>query len=112
MRVSKRFVMGAAMAVLAGCAGLSGWAKEGADEEAVRADLRECRTIANNLTDRDRQIDRDIRAARGSSRGINENAALLTDVREYGNERRSDDLVSRCMRSRGYVRGGSTPETG
>ena len=102
-------VGGVAMAIVAGCTGLSGWAKEGSDEAAVRADLRQCRTIANTVTGRDRQIGLDIRAARGSG-GIDTDSALLEDVREYGLERRADDLVSRCMRSRGYTRGGSVPE--
>ncbi len=100
-----RFVRGAVLVVLAGCAGLSGWAKEGTDETEVRADLGSCRSIARNVTQRDRQIDFDIQAARGDDRGIDPTVELLGEVRDFGVERRSDDLVSRCMRSRGYTLG-------
>ena len=112
MRLRTRYLGGLALALLAGCAGAGGWAKEGADEATVRADLNQCRSIANTVTERDRTIGLDIRAARGSSSGINTDAALLEDVRDYGVERRSTDLVSRCMRSRGYSRGGSAPAEG
>lgn len=100
-----RYFWGTALVVLAGCAGLSGWAKEGTDEAEVRADLGSCRSIARNVTKRDRQIDFDIQAARGNDRGIDPTVELLGEVRDFGVERRSDDLVSRCMRSRGYTLG-------
>lgn len=103
-----RFVWATGLVILAGCAGLGGWAKEGTEEAEVRADLASCRTIARTVTQRDRQIDFDIQAARGDDRGIDVDAELLGDVREFKTERRSEDLVSRCMRSRGYARGNAT----
>ena len=94
--------------LLSACALGGAWVKEGATEEELRRDVAACRGQATDLTARDRRIDRDIRAARAGVGG-----QLSTDITEFRNEvrdvtfeRRFDQIVDRCMRGRGYTRGG------
>lgn len=90
--------------LVAACAG-GQWVREGATEEELRADLDMCRSVAQVQTDRDRQIDEDIRAARSTT--FPDTVRLRDQVRSIGVEQRFDEVLETCMRRRGYHRKGS-----
>ncbi len=89
---------------LGACTGTGGWTKPTADDAEVSADLAECRTFARSVTDRDERVDLDIAAGRDQG-PTGATRTLRRDVRTIGLERQFTQLVNRCMRGRGYVRG-------
>ncbi len=97
-----------AVGLTAACTAAGGWTKEDATKAEVRADLAECRSFAQEATARDRRVDQDIRAGRRDS-PVPIASRLRDDVRDFGSPQKSTDLVSRCMRSHGYVRGRLPP---
>ncbi len=97
-----------AVGLTSACAAAGGWTKDGATKELVRADLAQCRSFAQEVTQRDRQVDQDIRAARRDS-PIVIAGDLRDDVRDFGSTQRSGKLIDQCMRGQGYVRGRLAP---
>lgn len=67
-------------------------------------DLIQCQSFAQEVTGRDRRVDRDIEATRRDS-SVVVASGLSDDVRDFGSSQRSGQLVDRCMRSHGYVHG-------
>ena len=90
--------------LVAACAG-GQWVREGATDEQLSADLSTCRSLAQVQTDRDRQIDADIRAARSTT--FPDRVNLRDQVRSAGVEQRFGEVLETCMRRRGYHRKGS-----
>ena len=97
-----------AIGLTSACAAAGGWTKDGATKELVSSDLAQCRSYAQEVTQRDRRVDQDIRAARRDS-PIAVASPLRDDVRDFGSTQRSGKLVDQCMRGQGYVRGRLPP---
>lgn len=101
-----RRIGGLALALmLAGCGGGT-WHKAGVSPEAAAQDLSECRHMAEIANRRDSDIDQDILASRGHDW---ENLSIIGTRRaQYAdsNERRTGDIVERCMIGKGYTPSG------
>jgi predicted nucleotidyltransferase len=96
-----RRIGGLALALaLAGCGGT--WIKAGVSPEAAARDLSECRHVAEIANRRDSDIDQDILASRGQDW---EKFSVIQNKRDQyadSNERRTGDIVDRCMIAKGY----------
>jgi hypothetical protein len=96
-----RRIGGFALALmLAGCGAT--WHKAGVSPETAAQDLSECRHVAEIANRRDSDIDQDILASRGHDW---ENLSVIQERRDQyaaSNERRTGDIVERCMIAKGY----------
>ena len=97
--------MVAALALL-GCSSHPECSKQGESPDAVGQALAECRSLAREATDRDTNIMTDIMATRGND--WQRTGVMDTHVQTFNveNRTRGDDIVNRCMISKGYVPGG------
>lgn len=91
---------------LAACAGGGQWSKPDTSREKAAQDYSECRHSAEIANRRDSDIDTDILAARGAD--WERSGVLQTKRAEFAdsNSARSGDMVTRCMITKGYSRGG------
>jgi hypothetical protein len=94
----------AACMLLAGCAGSGAgqWQRDGVASDQVKADLAECRSEARRVVDRDVAIDQDILSTRSNDWQNSDTLSLHRDTMQAQNRGRADDIISRCMRARGY----------
>src|SRR5436309_337276 len=89
--------------LLAGCADDSNaWTKPGATENAVSADLGECRGEARALTRRDAGIDADIMATRSTDWQRTGTLGLKRDEMAQHGSNAAQAIVARCMAAKGY----------
>jgi hypothetical protein len=96
-----RRIGGLALALaLAGCSGT--WTKAGVTPEAAAQDLSECRHVAEIANRRDSDIDQDILASRGQDWEKFSVIQIKRDQYADSNERRTGDIVDRCMIAKGY----------
>ena len=96
-----RRIGGLALALmLAGCGGT--WTKAGVSPEAAAQDLSECRHMAEIANRRDSDIDQDILASRGHDWEHFSVIQLKRDQYADSNERRTSNIVERCMIGKGY----------
>ncbi|HEY0523972.1 MAG TPA: hypothetical protein VGD08_11310 [Stellaceae bacterium] len=94
----------AACVLMAGCAGFGAaqWQRDGAPSEQVSADLAQCRSEARRVVDRDVAIDQDILSTRSTDWQNSNTLTVRRDVMQAQNRGRADDIISRCMRAKGY----------
>ncbi len=96
-------VVACTLLLLAGCAGGGDrWQREGVPPELVSADLAQCRGEARIIVNRDVAIDQDILSTRSTDWQNSNTLGIRRDVMQAQNSGRADDIVSRCMRARGY----------
>jgi hypothetical protein len=101
----KRTVSLALAMFLLGCAGNSGWSRQGASSQQIAAALSDCQGEAREATRRDTNIMNDILATRGND--WNNTGVMSTQMSEFTaeNQNRTGDIVSRCMIGKGFVPG-------
>lgn len=109
MRRARLIACALLAAGLAACTGQN-WTKDGTDTAQMRNDLRECNALAAPLVERDRRIDADIASTRAEDWRRSGIIATRQDMSEARTGGRRDDLVSNCMRSRGYEMGAAAAE--
>lgn len=91
---------------LAACAGDPQWSKDGVTPKTAAAELADCRSAAQEATQRDTNIDTDILASRGKD--WQQSGVLDMKVAGYSEENRdlSGDIVRQCMIGKGFAPGG------
>jgi hypothetical protein len=91
---------------LVGCAGDAEWSKDGVSPEAAARELADCRSEAQEATQRDTNIDTDILASRG--RDWQQTGVLGMKVASDNEQNRnlSGDMVQQCMIGKGFAPGG------
>ncbi|MCZ6604764.1 MAG: hypothetical protein O7A03_06430 [Alphaproteobacteria bacterium] len=90
------------MALLAACATMPVYERDGAGPEEIAAAIDSCRGQARQLTNRDELITEDIRAARPPS--LRPGAAdFIDEIEDLGPRRRFEDIVDDCMRRQGFT---------
>lgn len=94
----------AVLLALAAC-GSGGWQKQGVTPSEAAADYAECRHSAELAHRRDSDIDADILATRGQDwQKLGLLSIKRNDFADSDNAR-DQDLVTRCMRGKGYTGG-------
>lgn len=91
--------------LLAACAGPH-WTKPGVSAETAASDYADCRAEAQQANRRDNDIEADILASRGRDWEQHGTLATHQDVFAAEHQGRSDDVLTACMRLRGYSSGG------
>ena len=101
-----RFTSLAVALCLVGCAGEPQWSKDGVSPEAAARELADCRSAAQEATQRDTNIDTDILASRGLD--WQRSGVLDLKVATYNAQNRdlSGDIVQQCMIGKGFAPGG------
>jgi len=95
--------------LLAGCAYLwppdQGYQRSGTSAEVENGDLESCRQQARAMIARDRQIDTDINSLDVTSGYLQSDGRLESNLTEFHENNRYDEIVLDCMASRGYSAG-------
>jgi len=98
--------LGLAVALcLLGCGGEPQWSRDGVSPEMAARELADCRSIAQEATQRDTNIDTDILASRGKD--WQQSGVLGLKVATYDAQNRdlSGDIVRQCMIGKGFAPG-------
>ena len=90
---------------LVGCAGEPEWSKDGVSPEMAARELADCRSAAQEATQRDTNIDTDILASRGMDWQKNGLLGLKVDTYNAQNRDLSADIVRQCMIGKGFAPG-------
>jgi hypothetical protein len=102
-----RACAGVAVALaLVACAGSPKWSRSGVSAEAAAADYADCRSMAQEATERDNAINADILASRGHDWEQSGTLDLHQSAFTAQSEARAGDVVAACMISKGYAPGG------
>ena len=101
----KRVLILACAVVLVGCASGAEWSKEGVSQQETARAVADCQSLAREATQRDTNIMTDIMATRGND--WQRTGVLGTKEQVFGAEdrTRTDDIVTRCMISKGFAPG-------
>lgn len=91
-----------AMAALTAC-GTSHWTKAGADADAGRADLADCRQQGRALVERDANIESDIFATRSRDWALSGSLGVKEANASAMDRSREQHYVEDCMRAKGYA---------
>jgi hypothetical protein len=92
----------AAGLALDACAGPQ-WTKPGVGADTAAADYADCRSLAQQATQRDSSIQADILASRGRDWENSGTLEAHQDVFAAEATRQSGDVLGACMRLRGYA---------
>lgn len=101
----KRIAIVACALALLGCASGTEWNKEGVSQQATAQAVADCQSLAREATQRDTNIMTDIMATRGND--WQRTGVMSTKEQVFGAEDRgrTDDIVTRCMISKGFAPG-------
>lgn len=91
---------------LAACHGPAPWTKPGVSPETTRADFLDCEREADDVVARDENIDNDILVTRGHDWQRANTLGAKKDTFALQNRGRAQDIIDRCMASKGYSPGG------
>jgi len=100
-----RFLSLAVALCLVGCAGEAQWSKDGVSPETAARELADCRSAAQEATQRDTNIDTDILASRGLDWQRSGVLGLKVATYDAQNRDLSADIVQQCMIGKGFAPG-------
>lgn len=88
--------------LLLACAGNGRWVKPGVASDRIAYDTAQCESEARAAVRRDENIDADILASRGTDWSRNDTLAAQRMTMAMHNEPQREQVVARCMASKGY----------
>ena len=108
MRVMR--ILGVCASLLvAGCAYLwppeQGYQRSGTSADVENGDLDSCQQQAHAMIARDRQIDNDISAQGVTANYLQSDGTLESNLTQFHESNRYDEIVLDCMAARGYSAG-------